>query len=78
MVIFKMIKNYEEQKLRELFVSVGLVNAIDDGELTVYAHYLPIRPEYQNMKIGSSLITRLKKMAFKGVEGAWPMMLQTL
>lgn len=26
---------------------VGLVNAIDDGELTAYVHYLCVRPEYQ-------------------------------
>ena len=132
MVDYKMIKNFEEQQLRELFASVGwisvnysdrlvralsqsdtvisawddsklvgLINAIDDGELTAYAHYLLIRPEYQNMKIGSNLITRLKKMyegylyliltaendrllpfyqkmGFKVVEGAVPMVLQTL
>lgn len=80
---------------------VGLINAIDDGELTAYAHYLLVRPEYQNMKIGSNLITKLKKiyegylyliltaenenllpfyqkMGFNVVEGALPMVLQTL
>lgn len=39
-----------------------IINAIDDGELTAYAHYLLIRPEYQNMKIGSNLIAKLKKV----------------
>lgn len=93
MIDYKMIKNFEEQQLRELFTSVGwisanysdrlvkalsqsdtvisawdgsklvgLINAIDDGELTAYAHYLLICPEYQNMKIGSNLITKLKKV----------------
>lgn len=40
---------------------VGLINAIDDGELTAYAHYLLVNPEYQKMGIGRELIERLKK-----------------
>ena len=31
---------------------IDLVNAIDNGELTAYAHYLLIRPEYQNIRLG--------------------------
>ena len=31
---------------------IGLINAIDDGELTAYAHYLLVNPEYQKMGIG--------------------------
>ena len=44
---------------------IGLINAIDDGELTAYAHYLLVNPEYQKMGIGRELIGRLKKK-YKG------------
>ena len=40
---------------------IGLINAIDDGELTAYAHYLLVNPDYQKMGIGRELIDRLKK-----------------
>ena len=40
---------------------VGLVNAIDDGELTAYVHYLCVNPEYQGMGIGSELMHRIKE-----------------
>lgn len=40
---------------------VGLINAIDDGELTAYAHYLCVDPEYQGMGIGRTLLGRLKE-----------------
>ena len=36
----------------------GLVNAIDDGELTAYVHYLCVRPEYQGQGIGRELLDR--------------------
>lgn len=39
---------------------VGLVNALDDGELTAYAHYLLVNPAYHGMGIGSELARRLK------------------
>lgn len=39
----------------------GLINAIDDGEMTAYAHYLLIDPKYQGMGIGKELVSRLKK-----------------
>ena len=39
---------------------VGLVNAIDDGELTAYVHYLCVNPEYQNMGIGQKLLAQIK------------------
>lgn len=39
---------------------VGLVNAIDDGELTAYIHYLLVRPEYQSQGIGRQLLTMMK------------------
>ena len=31
---------------------IGLVNSIDDGELTAYVHYLCVNPEYQGIGIG--------------------------
>lgn len=49
------ISAWDKEKL------VGLVNAIDDGELTAYAHYLLVNPEYQKAGIGTELIARLKK-----------------
>lgn len=39
----------------------GLINAIDDGEMTAYAHYLLINPKYQGVGIGKELVSRLKK-----------------
>ena len=40
---------------------VGLMNAIDDGELTAYVHYLLVRPEYQKLGTGRELTERMKK-----------------
>lgn len=40
---------------------VGLVNAIDDSELTAYVHYLCINPLYQGKRIGRNLLDRIKK-----------------
>ena len=80
---------------------IGLINAIDDGELTAYVHYLLVNPAYQKSGIGTELVTRLKKvyegylslvltaenrelvsfyekLGFQTIEGAVPMMLQTL
>lgn len=93
MIEYKIGKTFEEQQLKDLFVSVhwlsanyserlvkalaqsdtvisawdsdkliGLINAIDDGELTAYVHYLLVNPAYQNSGIGTELITRLKKV----------------
>ena len=39
---------------------VGLVNAIDDSELTAYVHYLCVNPEYQGQGIGKKLLQRIK------------------
>ena len=39
---------------------VGLVNAIDDGELTAYVHYLCVNPVYQGQGIGSLLLDKIK------------------
>lgn len=35
---------------------VGLVEVLDDGELTAYIHYLLVRPEYQRQGIGEQLL----------------------
>lgn len=40
---------------------VGLVNAIDDSELTAYVHYLCVDPAYQEQGIGSELLSRIKE-----------------
>lgn len=40
---------------------VGLINAIDDSELTVYVHYLCVDPEYQGQDIGQNLLQRIKE-----------------
>lgn len=39
---------------------VGLVNAIDDSELTAYVHYLCVNPIYQGQGIGKELLLRIK------------------
>lgn len=35
---------------------VGLINSLSDGVMTVYLHYLLVRPEYQGMRIGKTLV----------------------
>lgn len=40
---------------------VGLVNAIDDSELTAYVHYLCVNPEHQGQGIGKNLLQRVKE-----------------
>ncbi len=40
---------------------VGLVNAIDDSELTAYVHYLCVNPEYQGQGIGKNLLHKIKE-----------------
>lgn len=40
---------------------VGLINAIDDGELTAYVHYLCINPQYQGRGIGKHLLELVKE-----------------
>jgi GNAT superfamily N-acetyltransferase len=39
---------------------IGLVNALDDGALTAYVHYLLVRPEYHKQGIGKELIQQVK------------------
>ena len=40
---------------------VGLVNAIDDSELTAYVHYLCVNPEHRGQGIGKNLLQRVKE-----------------
>ena len=35
---------------------VGLMNALSDGVMTAYFHYLLVRPEYHKMNIGRTLV----------------------
>lgn len=39
---------------------VGLINALDDGIMTAYIHYLLINPEYHKMGIGKELVDMIK------------------
>lgn len=40
---------------------VGMICAMDDGVMTAYVHYLLVNPEYQNMKIGRTLVEMVKE-----------------
>ncbi len=40
---------------------VALINAIDDGEMTAYVHYLLVHPEYQRHGIAAHLINCIKE-----------------
>ena len=40
---------------------VGLINALDDGIMTAYVHYLLIMPEYQHIGIGKKLIDMISE-----------------
>lgn len=35
---------------------IGLINALDDGIMTAYVHYLLVNPEYQGKGIGKELV----------------------
>ncbi len=35
---------------------IGLMNALSDGVMTAYFHYLLVRPEYHNKSIGRTLV----------------------
>ena len=35
---------------------VGLINALDDGIMTAYVHYLLVNPKYQGQGIGKELV----------------------
>ncbi|WP_275259470.1 GNAT family N-acetyltransferase [Paenibacillus pinistramenti] len=38
---------------------VGLINALSDGALTAYFHYMLVNPEYQGQGIGRELMNRM-------------------
>ena len=38
---------------------VGLMNALSDGVMTAYFHYLLVRPEYHGQGIGRSLVKQM-------------------
>ena len=38
---------------------VGLLRAIDDGELLAYAHYVLVHPDYQGQGIAKALVKRM-------------------
>lgn len=40
---------------------VGLMNALSDGVMTAYFHYLLVRPEYHNRNIGRTLVKMMLK-----------------
>lgn len=40
---------------------IGLINALDDGALTAYVHYLLVDPRYQGNGIASEMIGMLKE-----------------
>ena len=40
---------------------VGLINALDDGIMTAYVHYLLVNPEYHGNGIGKELLRRIKE-----------------
>ncbi|MCB9496487.1 MAG: GNAT family N-acetyltransferase [Fibrobacteria bacterium] len=85
---FKQIKHFDQDQLRDLFLSVGwssgqypdqlvvamenshrvisawdgdrlvgLVNALSDGIMTAYFHYLLVHPDYHDRGIGKNLAT---------------------
>lgn len=40
---------------------IGLINAIDDNELTAYVHYLCVNPLYQSQGVGGVLLDKIKE-----------------
>lgn len=41
---------------------VGLINALDDGVMTAYIHFLLVRPNYQSKGIGKQLVEITKEI----------------
>lgn len=40
---------------------VGLISAIDDGEIAAYVHYLLVDPDYQGIGLGKALLNIVKE-----------------
>lgn len=40
---------------------IGLICAMDDGIMTAYIHYLLVNPAYHNLKIGKTLVLKMKE-----------------
>jgi Acetyltransferases len=40
---------------------IGLMNVLDDGEMTAYAHYLLVHRDYQGKGIGKELVAQVKE-----------------
>lgn len=49
------ISAWDDEKL------VGLICAMDDGIMTAYIHYLLVDPMYQKLKIGKTLVEKMKE-----------------
>ena len=49
----KVISAWDSKRL------VGLMNAITDGSMVAYFHYLLVRPEYQRLGIGKHLVASM-------------------
>jgi len=90
---YKNIKEFSEEELQNLFLSVewlsgrypeklkvamrnsdtvlsawhegqlvGLINALDDGILTAYIHYLLVHPSFQKQGVGKELVLRIREI----------------
>ncbi len=44
---------------------IGLVNALDDGEMTAYVHYLLVHPDFQGKGVGKKLLEQIKTIYSK-------------
>ena len=40
---------------------IGLISAMDDGNMNAYVHYLLVHPDYHKMKIGRTLVQMVKE-----------------
>ena len=38
---------------------IGLINALSDGIMTAYFHYLLVKPDYQSKGVGKTLVQRM-------------------
>jgi len=40
---------------------IGLINALDDGAMTAYVHYLLVNPKYHGLGIGKKLVELMRE-----------------